>query len=127
MKKLLLVISFLLVSIILIGCNKEEKKFVEYWALDYTIEYYNQEYENYNILAYDIERLTIYDETQFENYVEDYKYKAFKITITNNSGKDKVYNVLILYSEPKFYIGAATFSEPKISENLIHDFDIEPS
>lgn len=119
MKKILLLIVILFSILALVGCSKEEKKHVEEWALDYTIEYYNEEYEGYRIIAYSIEELIIYGEEQFEQWADGYEYRAYKITITNNSGKDKIYNVLIAYKQyNKLYFG--------IKESAIRDFDIEP-
>lgn len=120
MRKLLFIIV-LMVVIILSGCGKEEKQSIKGWALEYTIEVYNEDYEGYEIFAYNIEPLTLYDKEELELLKRNQYYALYEITIIDNSGKSVIYNVWVVYeiATMQFWI------DDGFKESQIIDVDCE--
>jgi hypothetical protein len=114
------IIILFILGIILIGCGSEPTKFPEYWALDYTVEHYNENHEGYEIIAFSIEDLTVYDEE--ERWSNGYLLVAYKITIISSSREDTVYNVFMAYKPKPFNM---FFGGDDIKESDIYDIDIE--
>jgi len=120
MKHTLFTIMLFVLSLGLMGCSSEHNQSPQDWALDYTIDYYNKDYEGYGIGAYSIENLKIYDE---EEICGDYYCSAYRITIINSSGKDTSYNVFIAYE--KTFWNNGFIGTHRIKESQIYDIDIE--
>ena len=118
MKKLLIALALVLVFA-LVGCEKVEKRTPEGWALYYAEQEYNKEYEGYGIFGYQIDNVIIAEDEVCD---EDLTWRAYIITIINDSGKSMEYNVFIAYKErgyPPF------FEFNTIPESNVIDFDIE--
>jgi len=120
MKKILYIVVLMIV-IILSGCGKEDKKTIKDWALDYTIEFYNEDYEGYGIFAYNIEQITLYDKEELELLESNQYYGLYEITIIDNSGKSVIYNVCIIYEVETMHF----WSVRGYKESQIIDFDCE--
>ena len=122
MKKNLFVL--ILLSFVLVGCkNNEEKKIPSDWSVKYAIEEYNKDYEGYEVIAYTVEEVKIYDNTLFEEWADEHDYLMYKVTITNSSGKDTIYNVIIAFKY-NFY-STITYTYPNLKESKIYVINIE--
>jgi hypothetical protein len=114
----MVVIVLILMGFILMSCSSQPQKSVKFWALHYAEEQYKFDYDGYELMGYIIEE---YVNVPIENDFEG-EYKMFRVTFINNSGKNVIYNVLVVYKEVLFdgYLGK-TF----IKESSIIDYDIE--
>ena len=120
MKKLSVVITLLSVML-LSGCSREKQQTPEKWALDYVLEEYNSDYSGYGVFGYFIVdgKITTDEMEQIEN---NQHAKMYLIMIVDNSGRGRMYNVLIVYELKPFDM---YFGYKYIKESKIIDVDIE--
>ena len=93
MKKLLIILMLALTSFMLMGCDDhKDEHSSQYWAEQYATEQYNKKYEDYGIIAYKIDELSI---TEAARYDGDYIWVGYEITIINESGESTIYNIFL--------------------------------
>ena len=111
MKKLF-ILAILLLSVALIGCDREEERTPEGWALYYAEQEYEKDYSGYELFGYQVEDCIVYEEQRSE----DYSSRLYQITFINDSGKSVEYNVFIAYIERGFppYIEFNTIPEKNV-------------
>ena len=101
MKKLyLLTIMLFVLGLGLMGCTQKVGYTNKGWALKSAKEYYESDYGEYGLFAYQIEELTVFPITDGD--FKDYYYDCYQITFIDYSGHSVIYNVFVAYEENLF-------------------------
>jgi hypothetical protein len=121
MKRILSIMMLLVLSIMLIGCDKKVRKQPDEWALYYAELEYENVHGSDEVFGYNIDRMAIrYDdelrEYRTENNLTCYLYE---ITIIDESGRSHIYNVFISIQAPSLSF------EDNVIEEDVYFVDIE--